>query len=67
MVTSGTQTKSNVDIPCSLLTHSQEEADTLFLLYALNVSSDADLVVRSPDKDVLVLLIYMYAYDQQNT
>ena len=28
MVTSGTQTKGNVDIPCSLLTHSQDEADT---------------------------------------
>ena len=60
MVTSGTQTKGNVDIPCSLLTHSQEEADTLLLLHALNVSSDADLVVSSPDTDVLVLLVYMY-------
>ena len=61
MVTSGTQTKGNVDIPCSLLTHSQEEADTLLLLHALNVSSDADLVVSSPDTYVLVLLVYMYS------
>ena len=60
MVTSGTQTKGNVDIPCSLLTQSQEEADTLLLLHALNVSSHADLVVSSPDTDVLVLLVYMY-------
>ena len=56
MVTSGTQTKGNVDIPCSLLTHSQEEADTLLLLRALN----ADLVVSSPDTDALVLLVYLY-------
>jgi len=33
MVTSGTQTKGNVDIPDSLLTHSQEEADTLLILH----------------------------------
>jgi len=33
-VTSGTQTKGNVDIPDSLLTHSQEETDTLFILHA---------------------------------
>ena len=60
MVTSGTQTKGNVDVPNSLLTHSQEEADTLLLLHALNVPSDAELVISSPDTDVLVLLVYMY-------
>ena len=60
MVTSGTQTKGNVDIPCSLLTHSQEQADTLLLLNALNVSNDVNLVVSSPDTDFLVLLVCMY-------
>ena len=60
MVTSGTQTKGNVDIPCSLLTHSQEEADTLLVLHALNVPNDAQLVVSSLDTDVLLLLVYMY-------
>ena len=60
MVTSGTQTKGNVDIPCSLLTHSQEEADTLLVLHAVNVPNDAELVVSSPDTDLLLLLVYMY-------
>ena len=60
MVTSGTQTKGNVDIPDSLLTHSQEEADTLLVLHALTVLNEAELVVSSPDTDVLLLLVYMY-------
>ena len=60
MVTSGTQTKGNVDIPSSLLTHSQEEADTLIVLHALTVPNDTELVVSSPDTDVLLLLVYMY-------
>ena len=59
MVTSGTQTKGNVDIPDSLLTHSQEEADTLLVLHALTVLNEAELV-SSPDTDVLLLLVYMY-------
>jgi len=37
MVTSGTQTKGNVDIPDSLLTRSQEEAYTLLILHAVSV------------------------------
>lgn len=60
MVTSGTQTNGNVDIPDSLLTHSQEEADTLLVLHALTVLNEAELVVSSPDTDVLLLLVYMY-------
>ena len=50
MVTSGTQTKGNVDIPFSLLTHSQEEADTLLILHAVSVPHEAELVVSSPDR-----------------
>jgi hypothetical protein len=62
MVTSGTQTKGNVVIPDSLLTHSQEEADTLLLLHAITVPREAELVVSSPDTDVLLLLVSMYPH-----
>jgi len=54
-----TQTKGNVDIPDSLLTHSQEEADTLLILHAVSVPHEAELVVSSPDTDVLLLLVHM--------
>ena len=57
MVTWGTQTNGNVDIPDSLLTHCQEEADTLIVLHALSVPSTAELVVSSPDTDVLLLFV----------
>ena len=62
MVTSGTQTKGNVDVPDSLLTHSQEEADTLLILHAVTVPHDAELVISSPDTDVLLLLVHMYPH-----
>jgi len=45
MVTSGTRTKGNVDIPDLLLTHTQEEADTLLMLRAVSVPHKAELVV----------------------
>jgi len=45
MATSGTQTKGNVDIPDSLLSHSQEEADTLVILHAVSVPHEAEIVV----------------------
>ena len=54
LVTSGTETKGNTSIPDVLLTHSQEEADTLLILHTLMV------VVDSPDTNVLILLIEMY-------
>ena len=59
MVTSRTHTKGNVDIPDSLLSHRQEEADTLLILHALNVPNDTELVVSSPDTEVLLLLVHM--------
>ena len=60
MVTSGTQTKGNVDIQDLLLTHSQEDADTLHLFHAITVPKEAELFVSSPDTDVLLLLVNMY-------
>jgi len=54
IVTSGTQTKGNVDIPDSFFTHSQEEADTLLILRSVTVPHEAELVVSSPDTDVCV-------------
>lgn len=62
MVTSGTYTKGNVDIPDTLLTHSQEEADTLLILHAVSAPHEAELVVSSPDTDVLLLLVHMYPH-----
>jgi len=50
-VTSGTETKGNTSIPDVLLTHSQEEADTLLILHALTVDKDAELIIDSPDTD----------------
>ena len=61
MVTSGTHTEGNVDIPDSLLTHSQDEADTL-ILHAVSVPHEADLVVSSPDTGVLLLLVHMFPH-----
>ena len=58
LVTSGTETRPS--IPDVLLTHSQEEADTLLILHALTVDRDAKLVIDSPDTDVLILLIEIY-------
>ena len=60
MVTSGTKTERNVHIPESLLSHNQEEADTIMILHAATVHKDADLVVFSPDTDVLILLVHFY-------
>ena len=61
-MTSGTQTKGNFDIPDSLLTRSQEKADTLLILHAVSVPQEAELVVSSPDTDVLLLLVHMYPH-----
>jgi len=62
MVTSGTRTRGNVEIPDSLLTHSQEEADTLIVLHALTLPREAELVVTSPDTDVMLLLVHKYPH-----
>ncbi len=41
IVTSGTETKGNICVPSTLVTHSQEEADTLMLLHALSIDKHA--------------------------
>ena len=48
-----THTDGNVDIPDSILTHSQEEADTLLILHAVSVPHETELVVSSPATCVL--------------
>ena len=51
MVTTGTKTKGNIDVPDNLASHSQEEADTLLLLHATTINDDAELTLSSPDTD----------------
>ena len=60
IVTSGTETKGNTCVPSTLVTHSQEEADTLLLLHELSIDRHAEVVIASPDTDVLLLMIQMY-------
>ena len=57
MVTSGTTTQGNIPIPTCLESHDQEEADTIMILHASTVHKDAQVVVFSPDTDVLLLLV----------
>ena len=40
--------------------HTAKKMRTLLILHALTVDKDAELVVDSPDTDVLILLIEMY-------
>ena len=60
IVTAGTKTKGNIDVPDNLASHSQEEADTLLLLHATTISDDAELTISSPDTDVFLQIIQMY-------
>ena len=60
MMTSGTTTSGNIQIPLSLLSHSQEEADTIMVLHAASVNKDTHLVVFSPDTVVLLLLVHHF-------
>ena len=57
MVTAGTKTEGNTDVPENLANHSQEEADTLLLLHATTISDDAELTISSPDTDVFLQII----------
>ena len=58
MVTAGTKTTGNTEVPGSLRTHSHEEADTLLILHALTIDKNADVTTESPDTDILLLLIH---------
>ena len=60
IVTFGTESKGNVDVPRTLVSHCQEEADTLLSLHALTIDKDAEVVIDSPDTDVLLVMFYMY-------
>ena len=58
-----TKSESNLESYVSnLLTHCQEEADTLMILHAIYVVAERnsfdELIISSPDTDVLVLFIY---------
>lgn len=59
MIALGTLTNYNVDVPDSLLTHNQEEADTLLIMHAQTVGTEVELIINVPDRDVLLLLVYM--------
>ena len=43
------------------LTCDHEEADTRMLYHALNASQHANVVIRSPDTDVFILLLHLYS------
>ena len=60
IVTAGTTTKGNIHIEENLENHDQEEADTILLLHALSVNKTNELVIESPDTDVLILMINFY-------
>ena len=64
---SGTKHEGNIDIPATLLTDSQEEADTVTLLHAAGVPKDAGLSVYSPDTDVLLTLVHTFPKLPDNT
>ena len=58
-----TTCKTNTPIEPALYTHEQEEADTLMILYGIEVAHMnpfQELIVCSPDTDVLLLLIFFY-------
>ena len=59
MVTFGNKTCRNMEINEALKVHNHEEADTLLLLHASLLDSSCEVVIQSPDTDVLVLLISM--------
>ena len=52
IVTFGTESKGNKDVPRTLVSHCQKEADTLLLLHALTIDEDAEVVIDSPDTDI---------------
>ena len=56
MVTTGTKTKGNIDVPDNHASHSHEEADILLLLHATTISDDAELTISSPETDVFCRL-----------
>lgn len=60
IITSGTETKGNTCVPTALLTHSQQEADTLLLLHALSIDKIAEVVIAFPDTNVFLLMVQMY-------
>ena len=60
IVTSGTESKGNVHVPSTLITHSEEEADGLLLLHAHTVYRDTEVVTDSPDTDVFQLMVQLY-------
>lgn len=61
-VTYGNETHGNFEFHSILKTHSQEEADTLMVLHASTLDKSCNVMVDSPDTDVLLLLIYFMPY-----
>lgn len=61
-VTYGNDTYGNFEFSPILKTHSQEEADTLMLLHASTLDESCNVMVDSPDTDVLLLLVHFMPF-----
>jgi hypothetical protein len=61
MITHENCTQGNCEIPEILKNHEHEEADTLLILHASSIEKDAIVTIKSPDTDVLILLIHFYS------
>ena len=60
IVTSVTETRGNICVPSTMVTHSQEGGGHLTPVARLSIDRHAEVVIASPDTDVFLLMIQMY-------